>query len=281
MTETVITSAMVAMFTAVMVTLCVLWVIRDRKREAPQAYLYRRKGKRVVKYELCDDVCRIGRHHDNEIQLNDNSVSRFHAQVVNNRNGSFMIRDLDSKNGVKVFFRHVTSAILHDGDVVYVGNVPMKFMRYPMDYKTVPDTVMMEDDQGQRFKKRQRHIERFKVNKAVRFYIENIGWHIGRVTNISEEGLFIRTNQKVQLRTPIDIILHEENQKAWLKMTGEVTRQEKGGIGVVFTDVDRETKAKLYQIGKFGTETASQASTVPTETIESLDSYLDTVSKEL
>jgi len=268
--ETVLIAAGVALATALLAAVVAIWVLRYRSREAPQAYLYQRKGKRVVKYELCDDICRIGRHHDNEVHLNHHSVSRFHAQIVNNRNGSFLIRDLDSKNGVKVFFRHVNSTVLHDGDIIYVGDVPLKFTRYPMDYKTVPDTVVVSADRGQRFKKRQRHIERFAVNRAVRFYIEHMGWHIGKVLNLSEEGLFIKTNQKIQLRTPIDIVMQDEHDN-WIKVTGEVTRKEPDGVGVVFTDVDRDTKVKLYNIGRAGAEP-------PPESLGEIESYLDAVS---
>lgn len=270
-TETVFTSALVALLTALLVTLLVLRVARRRHQEAPQAYLYRRQGRRVVKHDLCDDICRIGRHPDNEIQLNDRSVSRFHAQIINNRNGTFLVRDLESGNGVKVFHRRVKSSVLRDGDVVFVGNVPLRFMRYPADYKTIPDTEVVETNADQRFAKRQRHIERFNVNKAVRFYTEYLGWHIGRARDLSEEGMFIQTNQKIQLRTPIDIVMQDDHEGHWLKMTGEVARKEKDGIGVVLTDVGRDTKTKLYNIGK------AESKPQP-ETLDSIESYLDKTS---
>jgi len=248
-TEIVITVA-VAALTALLVCVIAFRMYVKTSREAPLAYLYTRKGKRLLKFDLCQDVCRIGRHPDNEIQINHASVSRFHAQVINNRNGTFQIRDLDSKNGVRIFHRHVSSAVLQDNDVVYVGNVPVKFLRYPADYKTVPDTVMLEDEGHRRFDKRQRHIERFSVNKAIRIYTEEFGWVIARVRDLSEEGMFVQTSRKFQLRLPVDIVMQDDRTGRWLKLTAEVVRQEKSGIALVFTDVDRETKNVIHDIGK-------------------------------
>jgi DNA-binding SARP family transcriptional activator len=59
---------------------------------------------------------RIGRLADNDVVLDDDTVSRFHAVIVDTGN-SFVITDLQSANGVEVAGRRIrTSATLADGD---------------------------------------------------------------------------------------------------------------------------------------------------------------------
>ena len=43
----------------------------------------------------------IGRHSRNDLRINDDEVSRWHAAITND-NGKWFITDLQSKNGVKV-----------------------------------------------------------------------------------------------------------------------------------------------------------------------------------
>lgn len=203
-----------------------------------------------MKFGLNGDLVRIGRHHDNEIQLQNRSVSRFHAQVVGHHNGSFAIRDLDSRNGLKVFYRRITYSLIKDGDTLFVGRVPMKFVSYPADYATFPETVEISDPVSQRVKKRQRRAERFGAAQPVRFYTDATGWVTGRACDISEEGIFIRTTQPPQTRTPLDIVLQRTPGGRWFKLTGEVVRSQPDGIAVAFTDVDRDTKSTLYRLGR-------------------------------
>ena len=48
-------------------------------------------------------TCSLGRSQENDITLNDNQVSRKHAQIIFNPDkGTFVIEDLRSTNGVHV-----------------------------------------------------------------------------------------------------------------------------------------------------------------------------------
>jgi predicted component of type VI protein secretion system len=62
----------------------------------------------------------IGREEDNDIQLNDDRVSRFHAklQVDGDR---VILTDLDSTNGTRVNGHPVQVRVLQQGDLVSVG----------------------------------------------------------------------------------------------------------------------------------------------------------------
>ncbi len=254
----VIIPVVVATVTSLLVLLAAVVYYRRTHTRAPQAYLYRRNGRRVVKHGLDRNVIRIGRHPDNEIQLQDRSVSRFHAQVIDKQNGSFVVRDLDSKNGVRIFYRRVTSTALADGDVLFVGNVGMRFVHYPADYATVADTVELETNTSRRLVRRQRRAERFGAGRPVRFYTDAMGWSAGTARDISEEGIFIETPRRLPIRTPLDVVLQGAHNGKWFKLSGDVVRSDDSGIAVNFTDVDRSTKTDLYRMYKEAANAAQQ-----------------------
>jgi len=71
----------------------------------------------------------IGRHPDCNFQINDDSVSRRHAEVANDGNGNFTVKDLGSTNGTHVNdapIRRLRS--LANGDRLRIGTVLLKFL---------------------------------------------------------------------------------------------------------------------------------------------------------
>ncbi|MEM8961527.1 MAG: adenylate/guanylate cyclase domain-containing protein, partial [Acidobacteriota bacterium] len=65
-------------------------------------------------------LLRVGRSSDNEIVLPDYSVSRRHAGIERDGDG-WVVRDLDSTNGVQVNGQAVERAAIRPGDIVKVG----------------------------------------------------------------------------------------------------------------------------------------------------------------
>ena len=63
----------------------------------------------------------IGREHDNNVELKDPDVARYHARIVHER-GSYIIEDLDSATGTWVNGKRTRRAPLNQGDVVRVGS---------------------------------------------------------------------------------------------------------------------------------------------------------------
>lgn len=86
---------------------------------------------------------RIGRHTDNELPLDDPSISRHHAQIQRKRDGSFSITDLESMNGVFVNDKRVSSASIKEGDLVELGDVRMRFSLMTREEPGGDDTVML------------------------------------------------------------------------------------------------------------------------------------------
>ncbi len=69
---------------------------------------------------------RIGSSPDNDLSLNDNAVSRFHATIDVTDKG-YTLRDVDSKNGTFVGDLRVSSVYLVDGSTFRVGENIIRF----------------------------------------------------------------------------------------------------------------------------------------------------------
>ncbi|MCK8817816.1 FHA domain-containing protein [Natroniella sulfidigena] len=68
----------------------------------------------------------IGRQETNEIVLADLSVSRVHAQIITKKH-YYLIKDLNSTNGLWVNNQLVKKKKLFDQDIISIGNVKLKF----------------------------------------------------------------------------------------------------------------------------------------------------------
>ncbi len=62
----------------------------------------------------------LGREHDNNIELKDPDVARYHARITY-QSGKFSIDDLDSMSGTFVNGKRVEQKVLGEGDVIKVG----------------------------------------------------------------------------------------------------------------------------------------------------------------
>ena len=81
--------------------------------------VYEAEG-RPQRYKLAETAVSLGRSSENEIVLNDFSVSRRHA-VIRRERDIFIVQDQNSTNGIKVNGRFVTQAPLEPGDVLTIG----------------------------------------------------------------------------------------------------------------------------------------------------------------
>lgn len=80
-----------------------------------------------TRHPVSGETFRIGRHADNELMVADASISRFHAEIKHELNSRYVIRDLESLNGVYVNGRKTRTAILSNGDLIELGDVTVKF----------------------------------------------------------------------------------------------------------------------------------------------------------
>jgi hypothetical protein len=71
---------------------------------------------------------KIGREPDNDLVVNDRSVSRHHAEITNER-GTCTLRDLNSTNGTWINGTRVGEHALRDGDRISLGSTVVEFRR--------------------------------------------------------------------------------------------------------------------------------------------------------
>ncbi len=74
----------------------------------------------------------VGRVSDNELSLNDVSVSKIHAALTMNQQGTLLVADTGSTNGTYINGRRISygeARQIEDGDVVGFGDVEVRFRK--------------------------------------------------------------------------------------------------------------------------------------------------------
>jgi adenylate cyclase len=97
-----------------------------------------------IEFELEADLVRIGRSADNDLVIQDGSISRHHAEVYRDGEG-FRVRDLGSKNGTHVNQVTGEDLALKDGDELILGKFPMSFRDPAAEPEQVELTAPAED----------------------------------------------------------------------------------------------------------------------------------------
>ncbi len=109
-------------------------VVSGIPRQKPLAYLINQRDHATL-YPVTSPLWRIGRGKENEMALNDSSISRRHAEIHRLDNGKFVLYDCGSTNGVFVNNRKITEQNLYEGDIIEIGDALLRFTFHPMDYQ--------------------------------------------------------------------------------------------------------------------------------------------------
>lgn len=95
--------------------------------EAKRRLILTLEGKIIREIPIANRSIGIGRKHDNDIQLNDLTLSGRHAQISSVPDYVF-IEDLGSTNGTLVNGNHVKKVALEHGDIIQVGHHQLTYM---------------------------------------------------------------------------------------------------------------------------------------------------------
>jgi pSer/pThr/pTyr-binding forkhead associated (FHA) protein len=87
-------------------------------------------GGEVLDIPLAAEVTRLGRGVAADVNLDQPTVSRRHALIVQ-RNGETILLDDRSMNGTWLNGERINEAPLNDGDVIQLGAVSMRFLSRP------------------------------------------------------------------------------------------------------------------------------------------------------
>lgn len=96
--------------------------------EEPYAWLERIDAEDKQRFPIHSNLTKIGRFRGNDVTLHDPAISRYHAEIIFADNGSFMVVDLDSKNGLIVNDNEVHEQILNDQDIIEIGDIRLRFI---------------------------------------------------------------------------------------------------------------------------------------------------------
>jgi pSer/pThr/pTyr-binding forkhead associated (FHA) protein len=99
-------------------------------RPAPGRYLAVEEGELMRLVPLHGTVTHIGRGFTADLRLEDQSISRRHAVVVERGDGARILDDR-SANGTFVNGRRVAEATLHDRDVIRLGRIVLVYVDVP------------------------------------------------------------------------------------------------------------------------------------------------------
>lgn len=89
--------------------------------------LLSRKGESIGDFPLTAGRFLIGRTAENDMQIDSQFISRHHAQIINT-NGSSIIEDLNSTNGIAHNGKRIRRRVLNDGDVVQIGEHELAYL---------------------------------------------------------------------------------------------------------------------------------------------------------
>jgi hypothetical protein len=90
----------------------------------------------------------IGRTADNDIVINHRSISRHHAQIVE-ENGRYTVMDMQSVNGVRVNGEEYGKVELRRGDLIDLGHVRLRFIAPGEKFNFATDATIFDMSQGE------------------------------------------------------------------------------------------------------------------------------------
>jgi pSer/pThr/pTyr-binding forkhead associated (FHA) protein len=83
-------------------------------------------GENLLSHDLAEDTIHIGRAADNDLQIDDPSISSHHAEIQF-KDGAYFLKDLGSTNGTSVNEAAIETQELHEGDRIVFGHVDALF----------------------------------------------------------------------------------------------------------------------------------------------------------
>lgn len=112
----------------------------------PFAYLISQTS-HPKRFPIAGAIWRIGRSRENELVLDDISISRRHAEIQRGTDGHFTVLDRGSRNGVYVNGQQVRLHVLQEGDMIEIGDMVLRFTEQGADEQLQDPTAMQHTRQ--------------------------------------------------------------------------------------------------------------------------------------
>ncbi|MBU0505413.1 MAG: sigma 54-interacting transcriptional regulator [bacterium] len=85
-------------------------------------------------------VLRLGKKTDNDIVINDKTVSRYHFEIALTDDNNYLLKDTNSTNGTAINGMKVKEAYLSQGDLIEIGETKIEFQTYDESVQIEPST---------------------------------------------------------------------------------------------------------------------------------------------
>jgi transcriptional regulator with GAF, ATPase, and Fis domain len=92
------------------------------------------RGRELV---ISSDVIRVGKADENDLVLTEDTVSRFHFEIIRDARG-YLVRDLQSTNGTFLDGAEIREAYIRAGSVITAGAVQIKFQPFQERIEILP-----------------------------------------------------------------------------------------------------------------------------------------------
>jgi signal transduction histidine kinase/CheY-like chemotaxis protein len=103
-------------------------------KKEEQARLVVLAGKLAGDKYAIDEVLTLGRGDQADVKIDDTLVSRLHSRIFKHENGSYVIEDLESRNGTQVNGMGISRQVLTYGDRIQIGSSLLLFAHHdPME----------------------------------------------------------------------------------------------------------------------------------------------------
>ncbi len=112
----------------------------------PFAYLISQTS-HPKRYAITSAIWRIGRSRENEMVLDDISISRRHAEIQRGADGMFTLIDRGSRNGTFINGQQVKKRPLLEGDMIEVGDIVLRFTESGADEQLQEQTAIQNTRQ--------------------------------------------------------------------------------------------------------------------------------------
>jgi len=101
----------------------------------------------VITYDLENEVTTIGRNPENDLSIEDGSISSNHARISITPDGT-LLEDLGSTNGTKVNGAKIDSIVLLDGESIVFGSVEVEYLGDAVAETTTPQKASESNATG-------------------------------------------------------------------------------------------------------------------------------------
>jgi pSer/pThr/pTyr-binding forkhead associated (FHA) protein len=99
---------------------------------------------------LTKEVTSFGRHLDNDVVLQDESISRHHAEL-RNEDGKYILIDNQSTSGTFVNGRRIARCVLNSGDLISLAKLQIMFVNNNSkiaDHSALATSTLKADRKG-------------------------------------------------------------------------------------------------------------------------------------